>query len=137
VESPEVILLDTNALIWFSGSAGFGKRSQTIANQALAEGQLAVSSISFWEVALLATKGRLRALIPATQFRDEVLGTGTIELPLNSEIAIRAVDLGNLPADPADRFIVATALVHNAILMTADERLLEWRHTLKRQDARH
>jgi PIN domain nuclease of toxin-antitoxin system len=65
-----------------------------------------------------------------------LLDSGVTELPLTGEIAIRAVDLGNLPDDPADRFIVATAIVHNAILITADERLLAWKHSLKRQDAR-
>jgi PIN domain nuclease of toxin-antitoxin system len=38
--------------------------------------------------------------------------------------------------DPADRFVAATALVHEACLITADERRLAWRHVLERQDAR-
>lgn len=40
-----------------------------------------------------------------------------------------------LHADPADRFIAATAIVHDAMLLTADERLLNWRHRLHRQNA--
>ena len=36
----------------------------------------------------------------------------------------------------ADRFIVATALVHGAALVTADQRLLDWCHGLERHDAR-
>ena len=31
--------------------------------------------------------------------------------------------------------IAATAIAHDAILVTADENLLRWRHRLKRQDA--
>jgi PIN domain nuclease of toxin-antitoxin system len=131
-----VILLDTHALIWFSRDVGLGKRSQTLADQALAAEQLSISAISFWEVALLITKGRLRFPDSAIGFREKTLNSGAIELPLTGEIAIRAVDLGTLPTDPADRFIVATAIVHDAILITADERLLNWKHTVKRQDAR-
>jgi PIN domain nuclease of toxin-antitoxin system len=43
--------------------------------------------------------------------------------------------LTGLPDAPADRFIAATAIVHNATLMTADDRLLGWPHTLARQNA--
>jgi PIN domain nuclease of toxin-antitoxin system len=131
----EVIVLDTHALIWLA-DAGLGKRSQRMADQALTQDRLAFSAISFWEIALLIARGRLKSSQSAAQLREKAIQDGAIELPLTGDIAIRAVDLGNLPGDPADRFIVATAIVHDAILMTADEHLLAWRHSLKRQDAR-
>jgi PIN domain nuclease of toxin-antitoxin system len=37
--------------------------------------------------------------------------------------------------NPADRFIVATAIAHDAMLVTADDRLLQWRHGLRRHNA--
>jgi hypothetical protein len=40
------------------------------------------------------------------------------------DAALLAVDLKNLHGDPADRFIVSTAIMHDAILVTADARLL-------------
>ncbi len=46
------------------------------------------------------------------------------------------VDLDGLPEDLADRFIVATDLVHGAALMTADKKLLDWRHPMEGHDAR-
>ena len=47
--------------------------------------------------------------------------------PLNHEVALqsRAIDLEH--QDPADRFLVATALVYDLTLVTADERLLRSR----------
>jgi predicted nucleic acid-binding protein len=36
---------------------------------------------------------------------------------------------------PADRFIAATAIVKGAALVTADSKLLEWKHRLQRHDA--
>jgi len=39
-----------------------------------------------------------------------------------------------LHKDPADRLIAATAITHGATLVTADERLLKWKHAVKRQN---
>jgi PIN domain nuclease of toxin-antitoxin system len=56
--------------------------------------------------------------------------------PLDGNVALRALDLAMLHDDPADRFMVATALAYEAMRVTADERLLGWQHSLERQDAR-
>jgi PIN domain nuclease of toxin-antitoxin system len=64
-----------------------------------------------------------------------ILAVGTTELPLNGEIAILAGELEDLRADPADRFIAATAIMHGATLLTADERLLKSRHIPRKRDA--
>jgi PIN domain nuclease of toxin-antitoxin system len=135
VEGIEVILLDTHALVWFTTDAGLGKKSQALADQALANDRLAVSAISFWEIALLVAKNRLKSIDSAEKLREHVLGAGVIELPVTGEIALRAVDIANLPDDPADRFIMATAIVHGATLMTADNQLLGWKHAIRRQNA--
>jgi PIN domain nuclease of toxin-antitoxin system len=58
------------------------------------------------------------------------------EIPVDGAIGIRAAGLGSLPSDPIDRLIVATALERGAALLTADERLLSWKHPLERHDAR-
>jgi PIN domain nuclease of toxin-antitoxin system len=84
---------------------------------------------------MLASKGRLRALESAGKLRAELLALGLRELPVTGEIAILAAELEGLHGDPADRIIIATAMAHDATLMTADDRLLRWRHRLKRQDA--
>lgn len=106
-----------------------------MARAALAEDRLTVSAISFWEIALLVAKDRVKTLRSAAEIRDQALKTRVIEIPLTGDIALRAVALGNLPGDPGDRFIMATAIIHNAVLMTADAQLLAWKHTVKRQHA--
>jgi predicted nucleic acid-binding protein len=65
----------------------------------------------------------------------ELLDTGVIELALTGDIALLAVELKNLHGDPADRFIAATDIAHDATLMTADARLLRWRSEVRRQNA--
>jgi len=95
-----------------------------------AENQLAIS-----EIALLAAKDRLELHRRPAELRAELLDTGVMELALTGDIALLAVELKNLHGDPADRFIVATAIMHDATLMTADARLLRWRGKVNRQNA--
>ena len=132
-----MIVLDTHVTIWFITNTKFGKRSTSIVRKALEEDRLFVSAISFWEVAMLISKKRLRALTSAAELRVKILSAGMQERALSGEICILAGDLENLHADPADRLIAATAIELNATLVTADERLLRWRHSLTRQNAEH
>jgi len=64
-----------------------------------------------------------------------MISVGLIELPLTGDIALRAAELDALHGDPADRSIAATAGVHDALSMTADEALLGWRSKVRRQNA--
>lgn len=130
------VLLDTHAVIWLAtDNTSLGKRSRALADEALAESQLAVASISFWEIAMLVAKGRLQALIPPTDLRVRLLDAGITEIPLSGDIALLAVSLDGLHGDPADRFIAASAIMHRAMLITADANLLAWKNALKRHDA--
>jgi PIN domain nuclease of toxin-antitoxin system len=131
-----VILLDTHAAVWIlRNDAALGKRARLAAVAALERGELAVSAISFWEIALLIAKGRLRSLDDPSETRRLMMRAGIHEIALTGEIAILAVQLDLGHGDPADRFIAATALAHEATLMTADATLLNWRTKIKRLDA--
>ena len=118
-----MILLDTHTAIWiFRNDAALGKRARHLAVTAIDSDQLAISAISFWEIAFLISKGRLRSLDDPTETRLLMMQAGIREIPLTGEIAIIAVQLEALHNDPADRFIAATAIAYDASLMTADER---------------
>ena len=131
-----MILLDTHALVWMNqDDAALGKAARRIV-QAAWDGQaLAVSAISFWECEMLHAAKRLRLLQSPTLWRAQLLTAGLIEFPVDGEIAMLSVHLDLPHKDPADRFIVATAIAKSAALMTADAKLLKWRHALKRYDA--
>jgi PIN domain nuclease of toxin-antitoxin system len=131
-----VILLDTHVVVWLaSDDPALGQKSCSLALTARAENRLAVSAVSFWEIALLAAKGRLELHDPPARLRAELLDAGLIEIPITGDVGMLAVELKGLHADPADRFIAATAIVHRAILMTADARLLAWQSDVGRQNA--
>ena len=132
-----MILLDTHVLVWAAvDERKLGRKARSLIDRSWAAGKVAVSAIAFWESGVLQARGRLKLAVPVSDWRIEVLAAGAQELPLDGMVAVRALDLASLHEDPADRFIVATALLHGAALMTADERLLDWRHGLERHDAR-
>jgi PIN domain nuclease of toxin-antitoxin system len=132
-----VILLDTNALIWADhDTSELGSRTRQMLDEGLAARALSVSAVTFWECANLCKLGRLTLRLPVAQWRDEFLAAGVREIPLDGRMALGSVDLDLPQKDPANRFIVATALAKDALLVTADERILAWTGPLRRQDAR-
>ena len=98
-------------------------------------GEAAVSAITFWELAMLHEKGRMRILADIRVWRATLLDDGLMEIPVDGDIGIRANGLVDFHPDPADRIIVATALEGHQ-LITADERILDWPGDMMRLDAR-
>jgi PIN domain nuclease of toxin-antitoxin system len=89
--------------------------------------RVGVAAISVWEVAIKAQTGKLKFDRPYDVWIDEALvEDARVELlPLLPRISIDAVRLSWKHDDPADRFIVATTRVHDALLVTADDRIRE------------
>jgi PIN domain nuclease of toxin-antitoxin system len=69
-------------------------------------------------------------------WRADLLQAGVREISIDGRIALLATSFHDLHRDPADRFIVATAMHHSALLVTADSKILEWQADLASQDAR-
>ncbi len=131
-----MILLDTHVMLWLATSAPrLGRRTAAAVDKALKRGQLAVSAFSFWEAAMLAAGHRIRLKASIAEIRTDTLGTGIAEIPVDGVIAILSTRLA-MHADPADRIIVATALVQEATLATADEAILAMRGAPAIIDAR-
>ena len=132
-----MILLDTHALVWMDADdAKLGRAARRAIDAQWESQQVGVSAVSFWECAMLCAKGRLELPHATRNWRAELISAGLIELPIDGEIAVLAAELDALHGDRADRFIAATAIQRGATLLTADTRLLAWKHRMKRQDAR-
>ncbi len=84
---------------------------------------------------MLAAKGRITMALSPAAWRRNLLGLGLVEISVDGEMGVMAGGL-DLHGDPADRIIVATALLRGAILITADSTLLEWKSPMERFDAR-
>ena len=113
-----------------------GSSARHLADAVIVTGDLAISAISLWEIALLVRKERLRLEQSLGVWRRDLLGRGVIELPLGGATCIAAAQLEYFHADPADRMIVATVQELGATLLTADEKILAWPGRLDRRDAR-
>lgn len=118
------LLLDTHILLWslLEPARLAGQVSAELQNTS---NELWLSPISTWEIIVLAEKGRIVLdTSPDLWLRDVFKTIPFKEAPLNHEVAIqsRLIDLAH--GDPADRFLVATAIVYDLTLITADRRII-------------
>ena len=98
-----MILPDTHTLIWYTTlNPRLGPVADRRIREAIADGDIAFSAISVWEVALLLSKGRLTLGVTAMQWRQNLLEAGLIEIPVDGAIAARSVALPDFHDDPAD-----------------------------------
>ena len=86
------------------------------------ESTLHLSPISTWETLALARKGRLVLRpSPGARVLDTLRRCALTTVPLSHGIALRSEALeGFESTDPADRFLVATAMEHELVLISAD-----------------
>jgi PIN domain nuclease of toxin-antitoxin system len=77
---------------------------------------------------MLVAKQRLVVSLPCQDWVRQALQVPGLSLvPLTPEIAVQASFLpGEFHGDPADRIIVATARATGAVIVTADQRILDY-----------
>lgn len=125
-----MILLDTVALIRLTLDQPLASWTLDRIRAAEVQGQLAVSAITAWELCILETTRATGPLLHgdgASFFARACELAELAVIPIDAAIAIGSRRLPNFPRkDPADRFIVATARVHDATLVTTDGPILNY-----------
>jgi PIN domain nuclease of toxin-antitoxin system len=117
-----VIVLDTHAWLWWvSAPEELGRRARRELARARDVG---IPAICCLEVATLVARRRIELDRPILDWLDDALAEPKVELlPISPAIAVKAATLGDgFQGDPADRLIVATAVLHSATLLTKDQR---------------
>ena len=116
-----MILLDTHALIWAAREpAKLSKPAADAIRTAGANGGLAISAITLWELAWLATHGRLNFTGTVDDFIEKISSRTAIR-PITPRIAVLANQLPpTYSSDPCDRLIGATAMSEGIALVTKD-----------------
>ena len=117
-----MILLDTCTLLWLSDpDVALPKAVETIIRRT-PPGQRFISAVSALELAIKHAKGHLRLpMEPEAWLEATYAERGLACLPITDRIACRAAALPPLHRDPADRIIVATAVLNDFIVLTPDE----------------
>jgi PIN domain nuclease of toxin-antitoxin system len=120
------VLLDSHVLHWWSAEPD---RLSSTARTAVSEAEeLAVASITWFELAWLAAHERIALSIPLLAWL-EGLSEQVRTIGTTPAIAATAVSLpSSFPGDPADRLIYATAIENGWSLVTKDQRLRRHRH---------
>lgn len=121
------LLLDTHVWLWRMLEP---ERVSASAEKAIAapDSELLLSPISTWETLVLARKGRVDLRpSPSEWVLDALRRSAPTAAPLTHGIALRSEALdGFASEDPADRFLVATALELDLALVTADGAMHEF-----------
>ncbi len=128
-----MIVLDTHVLIWWVNedeklsSPALKAINKEIASE---DGQLIVSSITTWEIALLIKKGRLALTMDFDDWIDTVSSIECVRfVPIDNDVAIQSARLpGEFHPDPADRMITALARHLSVALVTCDEKIKAYKH---------
>ena len=123
-----MILLDTHALIWAARDpAKLSEPAADAIRTASETGGLAISAITLWELAWLATHGRLNFTGTVDDFIEK-LSSRTAIRPITPRIAVLASQLpATYSRDPSDRLIGATAMSEGIALVTKDRTIRDCR----------
>lgn len=126
-----MIVLDTHALIWWvSGDPTLSKKAKSAIERELDGGDIIISAISAWEVAMLVEREKLVLSMDVSSWLDTIAAIDAVRfVPVDVEIATKSVDLpGEFHKDPAHRMIVATARKFAVPLVTKDEKIRAYAH---------
>lgn len=128
-----MIVLDTHALLWWvNGDPQLSQSALKAIEQELQaeDGEILISAITAWEIALLVEKGRLTLSMTTDDWLETVEEIeGVRFVAVDAATAVESTRLpGEFHKDPADRMIVALARHYNAELVTADDKITAYRH---------
>jgi PIN domain nuclease of toxin-antitoxin system len=122
-----MIVVDTCAILWDAlDSAKLSVKAKRALDKASESHTLLISDISLWEIAMLIRKKRVEIEETPANFLRLVLSARNYQVVgISPEIADLSVNLdARINGDPADRLIVATSLIKQAALITADGNLI-------------
>ena len=122
-------VLDTHILVWWLASDTRLSRPQLRYLEKLEDngGPFVISAITLWELAKLASAGRITSGQPLDIWLREIEAHPLIHVePLSSRVLAESVQLQGFHKDPADQIIVATAICLGLPLVTSHDRIRKW-----------
>jgi len=112
-------LLDTHAIIWFfESSPNFPIKTKEII--VARENSTHVSTVSLWEIAIKVNLGKLKLRSTFGELLGKVKNSAIEVMQIEDEYLKKLSALPSIHKDPFDRLMIATALVENLTIVTAD-----------------
>ncbi len=130
-------LLDTHAFFWMvQGDGRLRRKLEPHQLDSAADAKrLHLSAISVWEIAMLESKKRLDLGMECRVWVEAALLASRVRLaPLDPEVSVLSTRLPEFPnSDPADRIIVATVMLRDWMVVTADKAILRYLESQNRE----
>src|SRR6266581_4285232 len=126
---PVKLLLDTHVWIWASEEPRrLGPKTRKLLEDVSCARM--ICAVSTLELARLVWSSDVILQIPLDEWVQKSLADLRADsLPVTNQIAIEAYRLPEpFHRDPADRQLVACARLHDLTVVTADERIFNWKH---------
>jgi PIN domain nuclease of toxin-antitoxin system len=126
-----VIVLDTHTLVWWvTNDAELSEKAKKTIERERAGGEIVISAISAWEIAMLVDRGTLAFSMDIDCWLSTVREIPRVRFaPVDVDVAVKSVQLpGVFHKDAADRMIVATARKFAAPLVTKDLKIRAYAH---------
>jgi PIN domain nuclease of toxin-antitoxin system len=123
------LLLDTHVWIWLMlGDERLNLSFRHIVEQYKEKELIFVSAISVWELGMLVERKRIQLEIDCLDWVEQAFTSSNVNLiSLTPRVAIQSTRLPETPhGDPADRILIATAHEYNAVLITHDQKILDY-----------
>ena len=120
-----MIVLDTHAWLWWLSEPD--QLGRAAVKRIQGSDRIGIAAVSCFEIAAAVAKGRITLDRGTLEWLQQALSAPRLELlPLTPVIAVKATMLGRFYGDPADRLIVATAILESAVLVTKDQRIRKY-----------
>lgn len=118
-------LIDTCAFIWeLHNDPNMSVKAAEVMERD--EAELYISIVTFWEIAIKKTLGKLEVQESVTELGKACIDHNITILPIKMEYLERIQKLPYIHKDPFDRLIIATAIEEGLTILTGDEYIKQY-----------
>lgn len=117
-------LLDTHTLIWSQFNSD--NLSDTAKEKLEDDKKVYVSIVSFWEIAIKQSIGKLDIDVSPKELVDQCIEAGMYILPIKPEHLDLIKALPDIHKDPFDRLLIAQAKYENLTFISRDEKIAQY-----------
>ena len=119
-----MLLMDTHVFLWFVN--GDTKLSKEMLQVIETEEKVWVSVISFWELAIKSSLGKLTLPCPVSQLMEDCAKMNLSILPIKAQHLEQLEHLPWIHRDPFDRLLICQAQAEGLKLATVDENIRQY-----------